>query len=251
MQLSAHSCQALVDELRSQQGKLTFPTGYAGRTLDSVILAFAQKYIRAFTPSYPKDVITVLDWMSSAGLTSLYLVLVERLTHSKKLTPTYISNMLIPLLPQIRTWAVQRGLLDTFAYAFQRIVAAWVDNVLGSPPAANPTLAKQLQDLSGWNCTCHQCVQAKNFLTKTADPVVHLARIGAPKRRHVEQYLSAYARGIATYSTIGGSPQGLSVSVTNASMLLTTHLRCSRYKKRRHSSHSCSGGFSRRTARRC
>ena len=222
MQLSANSCQALVDELRSQQDKFTFPDGYTGRTLHSVVLAFAQKYIQTFTPQYVRDVVSMLDWISSAQLTPLYCVFIEHLTHSTKLTPTYISNMLVPLLPQIRTWAVQRGLLDTFAYAFQRIVATWVDKALGPPPTPNPTLATQLKDLSKWTCSCHECVQAKNSLTKSAEAAVHLDRIGAPKRRHVEQYLSAYARGIATYSTIGGSPQGLRVSILNTSALPTT-----------------------------
>lgn len=218
MKLSANSCQALVDELRNQQNKFSFPEGYNGRTLEAVVLAFAQKYLAAIVLQHPEEVIRVLNWLSTTRLSVLYPVFFEYLTHAKRVTPAYVTKSLIPLLPQLRTWALQHGGLDTAAYAFQRIVAAWVDKVLGPPPPPNATLATQLKDLARWTCPCAECVQAKNFLTKTAAPSVALSRIGAPKRKHVEGFLSAHARGLATYDMIRGSPQGLSVrTATNLS----------------------------------
>ena len=61
MKLSTSSCQALVDELHSQQSKFRFPEGYSGRTLTAVILAFAQKYLAAFVPQQAAGILAVLE----------------------------------------------------------------------------------------------------------------------------------------------------------------------------------------------
>ena len=96
--------------------------------------------------------------------------------------------------------------------SFQRVMAAWTDKVLGAAPTGNAGLSEQLKGLSRWTCSCTYCNTARTFLIKTSGKSTSMTRIGAPNRKHVEQQLSAYARGVATYEMIRSTPQGLMVS---------------------------------------
>lgn len=202
-----------VDEVREQRARFVFPEGYEGRTVDSVITAFAEKYIQSVALHSVAVVISVLNWCSSIQIPTLFPIVIGQSTHPKQLNAQYIRTVLIPLLPELRSWGLKNGMLDNLAPAFQKIVAAWNNKILGPSPEPNPKLAAQLKDLAKWACTCGHCSMAKNFLTKTAGSSTSLFKIGAPRRRHLEQQLIAHATGLATFATIRTTPQGITVSV--------------------------------------
>ena len=211
MKLSPSAVRVIAEELRANEALFVFPEGYTGRTLDSIISAFAQVYIKHIAPQSSPAIKAALDWCVAVKYPALASVVLETVTEPAKLSVQYINTVLVPVLPELRAWGHQHRLLDKLASGFQRIMAAWTDTVLGAAPAPNLTLAGQLKGLAKWACSCQYCTVARNFLTKTAGRSTSLQRIGAPSRKHLEQQLSMYARGVATYEMIRSTPQGLTV----------------------------------------
>lgn len=211
MTLSDQAVREFADEVRGQRARFVFPEEYAGRTLDSVIITFAEKYIKFVPAQSPAVVMHVLNWCFSVQIPSLLQVAIDQFTHPAKLNAQYVRTVLVPLLPELRSWGLNNGILDSLAPAFQKIVAAWNDKILGPSPQPNPSLATQLKDLAKWTCSCEHCSTAKKFLTKMAGSSTSLPRIGAPSRKHLEQQLSVHARGLATFTMIRSTPQGLTV----------------------------------------
>ncbi|KAI5890593.1 uncharacterized protein SCHCODRAFT_01191142 [Schizophyllum commune H4-8] len=133
------------------------------------------------------------------------------------ITPAYIQNVLVPFLPQLRHFLDQNKLpahTPPFNAAFTEIVALWATHVLGPRPPDPP--ADMIEKMSKPSCHCQSCVDVFTFLNKSTDRVCRFERLGAPKRQHLEQGLSALARGAATWQVIGGSSQGLLVTKTDA-----------------------------------
>ncbi|KAL1670115.1 hypothetical protein GGF50DRAFT_122817 [Schizophyllum commune] len=140
-----------------------------------------------------------------------------RLCDRTLITPAYIQNVIVPFLPQLQYFLNQNKLpahSPPFNAAFTEIVALWATHVLGPRPPDPP--ADMLEKMSKPSCHCQSCVDVFTFLNKSADRVCRLERLGAPKRQHLEQELSALARGAATWQVIGGNPQGLLVTKTDA-----------------------------------
>ncbi|KAL1704972.1 hypothetical protein EV121DRAFT_204515 [Schizophyllum commune] len=140
-----------------------------------------------------------------------------RLCDRTLITPAYIQNVLVPFLPQLRYFLDQSKLpahSPPFDAAFTEIVALWATHVLGPRPPDPP--AHMLEKMGKPSCHCQSCVDVFTFLNESADRVCRLERIGVPKRQHLEQELSALARGAATWQVIGGTPQGLLVTKTDA-----------------------------------
>ena len=212
--MSETAVREFVEEIRNQRSRFVFPESYTGRTLDSVIAAFAGKYIKSVVPHNVGVIISVLNWCSALQLPALFGLFIEQFTHPTKLNANYIKGVLVPLLPELKLWALQHNMLDTLAPAFSKIVVSWVDRVLGPSPLPNPALSLQLKNLARWSCGCTYCHITKQFLTTSPESSKSLIKIGAPNRKHVEQELAVHARGLATSTLIRQSPQGLTVSVT-------------------------------------
>ncbi|KAI5830725.1 hypothetical protein K523DRAFT_302037 [Schizophyllum commune Tattone D] len=139
-----------------------------------------------------------------------------RLCDRTLITPAYIQNVIVPFLPQLQYFLNQNKLpahSPPFNAAFTEIVALWATHVLGPRPPDPPA---DMLKMSKPSCHCQSCVDVFTFLNKSADRVCRLERLGAPKRQHLEQELSALARGAATWQVIGGNPQGLLVTKTDA-----------------------------------
>ncbi|KAL1736103.1 hypothetical protein EV714DRAFT_198757 [Schizophyllum commune] len=140
-----------------------------------------------------------------------------RLCDRTLITPAYIQNVLVPFLPQLQNFLNQNKLpahSPPFNAAFTGIVALWATHVLGPRPPDPP--ADMLEKMGKPSCRCQSCVDVFTFLNKSADRACRFERLGAPKRLHLEQELSAHARGAATWQVIGGSSQGLLVTKTDA-----------------------------------
>lgn len=158
----------------------------------------------------------VLEFCINKGGLRCFAVALDRVLDSKQMTENYINHTLIPFLPQLRTIAINHHYAlssEPFTYAFRTILRAWAEKVLGPRPSqanAQAIVASMRQ----WTCSCEPCASVRRFLTAQAERHKTLDRIGAPKRKHVEQQLTLYARGATTYQTTTGSPQGLQVSVT-------------------------------------
>ena len=128
--------------------------------------------------------------------------------------PEYIENVLVPFLPELRHILINNRIplaVEPFSAAFKSIIMLWTSKVLGLKPGdATKALVAKMQTHS---CRCLHCTQVFNFLTASIDKTYWLNSIGAPKRKHVEQELSRYAQGAATWVLMNSRPQGLMVSM--------------------------------------
>ncbi|EJD55214.1 hypothetical protein AURDEDRAFT_118417 [Auricularia subglabra TFB-10046 SS5] len=140
-------------------------------------------------------------------------IVLDRVLHGAHSTQ-YISDVLIPLIEQLAAFAREHRLSlsgEPFASAIRQIMSVWLDKVLGAMP--DESLSRSLLNtLARYTCTCEECKSVRTFLTTIPERVLTLDRIGAPKRKHVEQQLSSWARGAATYDFIRTTPQGLKVT---------------------------------------
>lgn len=114
----------------------------------------------------------------------------------------------------MRKWGEKHDQLDVLAPAFQRIMGAWMNKFLKASPSANVPLNEQLKTLKQkWTCTCSECTTVRNLPARGAQTSCSMEKTGAPKRKHVEGMLTLHAKGMATFSTIKTTPQGLEVRV--------------------------------------
>lgn len=126
----------------------------------------------------------------------------------------YIKNVLVPFIPELRQFLDTNGiaLADApFNDVSKSIVMLWATKVLGSKPSevADTVMA----GMRNHACKCVECERAFTFLTGSGvEKTCPMYRIGAQRRKHVEQELNKYVpRTAVTWSTIPGSPQGLLV----------------------------------------
>lgn len=227
MKLTSVAVKLPTEQLRLHSSRFVFPQGYTGVTLDSLIASFARAYIQSLLfqappsygyysggrPSNMNAILAALDWCITMKYPALFGTVVQQFTNQEKLTKQYLTDILVPFLPELWTWALKYSALNAVAPAFQRAMSAWTDVALGAPPAANATLATQLQGLARWTCSCEHCPTARAFLSQQGGPSTQLTRIGAPKRRRVEQQLLTHARSLVTFQMISTVPQGLTVSI--------------------------------------
>ncbi|KAH9936692.1 hypothetical protein B0H21DRAFT_699019, partial [Amylocystis lapponica] len=133
---------------------------------------------------------------------------------------------LVPLIPELRKLATKYQKPVTspyFAHAFRKIMSEWVTKVLGPMPA-DPS--GRIASIKKWTCDCGTCSSVRKFLTERAERSQSWLCIGAPTRKHVEGFLEKYARGAATWATVGRSPQGITASCQMRSLRfcgLTSH----------------------------
>ncbi|KAK1228339.1 hypothetical protein PQX77_008592 [Marasmius sp. AFHP31] len=164
------------------------------------------------------SILAILDTCDKLGGLSALAVVLKRVL-APKVTPEYLRNALVPLLPGLCQLAQREGKAvssEPFASAVRTIMNNWVRVILGIKPseaAAQPLLAK----LQKFNCQQHNCVQVRKFLTApNAEHSMKLDRIGAPARKHVEKELQTYAYGAATFELIRTTPQGLTIKKHDA-----------------------------------
>ncbi|PIL31358.1 hypothetical protein GSI_06057 [Ganoderma sinense ZZ0214-1] len=161
----------------------------------------------------PKPAIPVLEFCLTLRLPEVCTIVTKRLLHPARLDAEYIKNQLAPLLPDLSALlGRQKQPLSspTFVPLFSTIMLYYTEKVLGPRPA--DTLSKHVQALNRWTCSCELCPSVRRFLTSEATERREWQRIGAPKRRHVEQFLNLHARSLATYTLIRTTPQGLTVT---------------------------------------
>ncbi|KAI1793098.1 hypothetical protein LXA43DRAFT_1127543, partial [Ganoderma leucocontextum] len=212
--------RAIMDELHAKRALLD----PSGTKVHPVLFRLLKKWVSivnltAYSPSSyyggqsTKPAIPVLEYCLTLGLPEVCVIVTKRLLHPAKLDAEYIKNQLAPLLPDLSTLLVRQKVplsSPTFAPLFRTIMLYFAEKVLGPRPP--DTASKHLQALSRWTCTCDVCPAVRKFLTSEANERREWGRIGAPKRRHVEQFLNLHARSLATYTTIRTTPQGLTVT---------------------------------------
>ncbi|EJD55226.1 hypothetical protein AURDEDRAFT_140854, partial [Auricularia subglabra TFB-10046 SS5] len=171
------------------------------------------------TPTGAAKIRDALDVCIRAGGIGCAKIVLDRVLEARNLTSVmFVSDVLIPLVANMATLAKEQHLAlsaDPFAPAIRKIMRAWLDKVLG----LNPDITRVqplLNRLKNFTCVCAECKRVRDFLTKGHDRELRLERVGAPKRKHVEQYLSSWAQGMATFDTLRTSPQGLKVVKTDA-----------------------------------
>ncbi|KAH9849223.1 hypothetical protein C2E23DRAFT_888412 [Lenzites betulinus] len=197
-------------------------------TLDPILLRLLKTYVNAITlqrdrywsaQTAPKPAIDALEFCLALGLPDACNVVIGRILNPPKLDDHYIKEQLAPLVPDIRAVLIkykQPLTSEPFATVFRKTILYWVLKVMGSrPPDVSASL---LANLKAWMCKCNICVGVRAFLNEKSAEIRSWERIGAPSRKHVEIYLSRYARQIATYDTIRSSPQGITVVKTKAIM---------------------------------
>jgi hypothetical protein len=81
---------------------------------------------------------------------------------------------------------------------------------LGPRPSKTTIVPAYQAGLGRYTCRCTECLRVQAFL-RGAQSSETLERIGATKRKHVEQQIGACLGSLVTYSTITKSPQGLEV----------------------------------------
>ncbi|KAH9936700.1 hypothetical protein B0H21DRAFT_758571 [Amylocystis lapponica] len=133
------------------------------------------------------------------------------------LSDTYITTFLITLIPELCQLAAKHRRAITsppFAPAFRGIMSTWTDNILyPKDPASIITMIKL------WTCNCETCESVRTFLTDPGWSTMQANTwhdIGAPKRKHVEDFLKQYAGKAARWSTVKASRQGLMVTKFNS-----------------------------------
>lgn len=174
----------------------------------------SHSYYRAAAPAAPaqKPALAALEFCLSLQLPDACKFVIGRLLNPAKLDVKYVETQLAPLLPDMRALLVkykQPLTSEAFAIASRKIMLLWVQKVMGPRPP--DTTASLLGGLKGWTCNCDVCPPVRNFLTAKPEESNSWARIGAPKRRHLEAFLSKHARQIATFATIRSTPQGITV----------------------------------------
>ncbi|PIL31379.1 hypothetical protein GSI_06079 [Ganoderma sinense ZZ0214-1] len=162
---------------------------------------------------YTKPAISALEYCLALHLPEVCAIITKRLLQPAKLDAEYIKNQLAPLLPDLSALLVRRKQppsSPTFAPLFRTTLLYYVEKVLG--PRPDDTLSKHLPALNKWTCNCDVCPSVRKFLTSGVTERMEWQRIGPPKRRHLEQFLSAHASSMATFTMVRTTPQGLIVT---------------------------------------
>ncbi|KAF7332537.1 hypothetical protein MKEN_00136300 [Mycena kentingensis (nom. inval.)] len=147
------------------------------------------------------------------GGATCFSQLVVRILNPPTLNETYITIILVPLVPELKALATKHNAFSApaFAQAFKSIVALWIDKVMGDKP--NLDHVKQFADkVKRITCKCAHCQQIVRFLQTGEDRGMELSRIGASTVKHIGRELGTKLQGDVKYETIRSSPQGLLIT---------------------------------------
>ncbi|CAL1700296.1 unnamed protein product [Somion occarium] len=217
--LKAAELKDVFEELFASKNRIAFPANYSGPTIDMAVGTLARKFATVVSLELTQIILHTLEACMKVNAGEACSVIIKRIVDKSKLTANYITQVLIPLMPRLRELANRYRTLDHLAPAFQAIMLAWISKILGKRPDADVSSIQA--NLKRWPCGCQHCQNARALLAK-AERSNQMHRIGAPARRHVEAYLSQYARGAATYDTVRSTPQGLQLTKSD---VLFQHLR--------------------------
>ncbi|GJE87332.1 hypothetical protein PsYK624_034150 [Phanerochaete sordida] len=211
--ISPVSCRSIAEELNVQRTNVTYPPGYEGEKLDVAAAYFSAVYVSSVLLTKPHNVTETLDWCIAMKSPVLVPAFVQRLTSNQCLGHnSIVTNVLLPVLPDLRKRGVQHGILDALAPVFARTLSVWTDRVLGPlPTTTSAALSAQLAGLARWTCSCYPCKRAREVLTQSPERVVRVESIGANNRKHLESKLAQYAGALATWTLLRTTPQGLEI----------------------------------------
>ncbi len=229
LQIQTTTLHAIIKELGAKRAQID----PSEKTVNPLLLRLLQKYInaidltyiappayasysyyRAAAPAAPaqKPALAALEFCLTLQLSDACKFVIGRLLNPAKFDVKYIETQLAPLVPDMRALLVkykQPLTSEAFAIAFRKIMLHWVQKVMGPRPP--DSTASLLAGLKSWTCNCDVCPPVRNFLTAKPEESNSWTRIGAPKRRHLETFLSKYAKQIATFAMIRSTPQGITV----------------------------------------
>ncbi|KAA1473722.1 hypothetical protein DENSPDRAFT_291262 [Dentipellis sp. KUC8613] len=214
--------QIIVEGLHKYRTRIVFSINDAEASFNLAIKSFAEKYVSETRLDDAPYIAEVLNWCSDVQQEELAQIVIPRFLNPPTINESYITKILIPLLPEFRKWAVKVNQLDSLAWVFPKIVLPWQEKVLGPPPAHNAALAKRMQGLQQWSCICGDCRKVQAFLKSDPQCALSLDRIGAVRRKHLEKYMSELDKKLVTYTTITTSPQGLKVTKSEALHVLSS-----------------------------
>lgn len=213
MQISAAASRRLIEEITEQSYQLLLPAGYSGVAPQLMVSDLAQRFLssEAYRVGNVESILSSFSFCYKYGIPELCGELVDRALRAASSSPSYMSKVLVPLLPALCTWARHRR-RDMDA-ALHTILTHVLEDALGNSLGFFTNLAEQVARLSGWECSCQPCKATNGFITDTNSDTITLDGIGAGPRRHVEHFLESYASGLATWSVLRGRsmPQSLKV----------------------------------------
>ena len=128
------------------------------------------------------------------------------------LSANYIHKVLVPFLPEFRDYLKKANIpiiSDPFRSMFNSVVLLWSEKVLGPKPS-DSTFSQRVS-LRSHAGHCHDCKEVFLFLAEGTTKGRSWQRIGAPRRKHLEQRLTMNASWAASWTMISGSPQGIMV----------------------------------------
>ncbi|KAJ8455552.1 hypothetical protein ONZ51_g12411 [Trametes cubensis] len=222
LKLDVSVLRSIIEEVHRRRAQID-PDG---TRVKSALLRLLKKYIGGISlvaPTYSasyylatvnrtKPVLEALEFCFTVQLPEGCTFVFQRLLNPPKLDSQYITTQLAPLVPDIRPFLMKHKLplnQEPFATALRAIMLYWGQKVTGPRPSEVPQT--YMNALRAWTCRCEICPAVRAFLTSKPEESMSWTRIGAPKRKHVENFLATHARAIATYDTIRSTPQGLIV----------------------------------------
>ncbi|KAH9897752.1 hypothetical protein C8Q73DRAFT_370472 [Cubamyces lactineus] len=223
LKLDAVVLRSIIEEVHRRRTQID-PDG---ARVKGALLRLLKKYVGSVTlaaPTYSasyylatinrtKPILDALEFCLTLQLPEACTFVLHRLLNPPKLDSQYITTQLAPLVPDLRPFLLKHQLLVTsepFATALRTIMLYWGRKVMGPRPPGVPQA--YMDALKAWTCSCDICPAVRTFLTSKPEETMSWTRIGAPKRKHVENFLNFRARGIASHQMIRSTPQGLTVT---------------------------------------
>lgn len=162
-------------------------------------------------------IVNLLDFCWEMDNANVCVLLCWRIITKGFLTIKSISNLLLPLIPELVSFVRRRNMEITskpYSIVFMNIMFAWKSVALGTKPADPYSNLALLMDNP---CPCNDCRSVMEFLVgDTVGGTLEVERIGALTRKHVEERLERYRRAVAvsvaSWETIQTSRHGLRVS---------------------------------------
>ncbi|GJE87361.1 hypothetical protein PsYK624_034440 [Phanerochaete sordida] len=202
---------SLVEVFRTPD-PLVYPPGYTGPTFGQIGGFLATRYTQEVALDDMGSIACAVAWTVDV-MPALAPSLFARILDTAKLAPGYVKAALMPLPRQLSSMLRAQPHAAALAPLFRGIAAAWADTM---PPRADAAFTRAWHTLRTWTCACTHCAAARAFLTRGPGAATELRRIGAATRRHVEQELARHAPRLASWATLGTSPQGLSIRKADA-----------------------------------
>jgi hypothetical protein len=190
-------------------------SGVLDESLKLVIGKFKSQASSAFatnTAYQHKKALDLIVLCLRTGHLNLTEQIFARLLDKSLLTANYIQKFLVPFLPEFRKCLQKENIAitsDPFRSIFKLVVLCWSEKVLGQKPGDQAIAQRaSLQTLASH---CHDCREVFLFLAQGTSKTRSWERIGAPRRKHLEQRLAMNASWAASWNMIRSTPQGITV----------------------------------------